>query len=398
MPEADRFAESSRRRVLFTLKASLKDGRCPYCWVLKEVCFCSKLPEIQTGINMAVLYHPQEFLRASSTGKVVSKVLGAEFLIYGIHNNRLHEIINNKNTYVLFPDDDAQTASQIIESQPDHKQPSSSDQVPGSKRDITVLVIDGTWGQARMLFSLIKRLKNDIKAVRISTDIAEDHESMFSTLRKQSEKGRVSTLEACMLLVREFGISETCTDIETVFKKLVNLIAFEKHVDSPYGIPTEDEQLASIKAHTRRRTECSGVARLEKNGINKHTDVELETLIEALKQSAKEGAMPLPMIRTCAYCDMYAHPTRIWEHVKGRPHLQVIAKYHLGRVQGPHRYLPPPGSQENADRITRELSDKLYNMSLERLLLGPTDDEKRRQPHRKKKHKPTWKQPTNQPH
>ena len=391
VPERERFVATSKRRILVALKTGLDDGRCPYCWVLCEVCYCSKLPEIETGINMAVLYHPQEFLRASSTGKTVCKVLGAEFLLYGMHNDRLDQVLDDENTYILFPDEDAKTVPQILQTMPSTSTTSST-LSPSNNRNITVLVIDGTWGQARMLFSLIKKTKGKIKAVRISTDIAEDHESMFSTLRKQSEKGRVSTLEACMLLAREFGAQDT-DNIENVFKKLVNLIAFEKHVESPYGIPTNEEQQASVAAHSRRRAECSGVGRIQKNGINKHTDIELETLIEAMKISTKKRAMPIPIIRMCAYCGMYSHPTRIWEHIKGRSHLQVIAKYYLGRVQGSHRCLPPEGSQQAAS-ITQDLADKLYDTSLQRLLLGPTDDEKHRQPDHKKKYKPTWKQPS----
>ena len=337
VPPEERFNEGSARKLKFELQKGLKDGRCPFCWVLREACYCADLPELPTTLNFAMLYHPGEFFRASSTGKMVPQILGGEFLMYGFpgHRGRIDEILQSPNTYVLFPDENAVTLADITsgtEAAGHSTESAMTPPPPRSAKDITILVLDGTWGQARALFSMISKKSPGLKKLRLDMKCAEAHTSLFSALRKQSEAGRVSTFEACMLLVEEAGYDTK--EMEGVMKRMVSCLSFEKHRPSPFEEVGAKRQKLSIEGHRRRSDECAGIPRIEKRGIKRTTDLELETWIVLLQRAAIAQPPPIPVIRRCCYCNMWLIPARMYEHVRGRNHCQTVAKAHLGRKPG----------------------------------------------------------------
>eukprot|EP01064_Diplonema_japonicum_P016031 TRINITY_DN2406_c0_g2_i4.p1 TRINITY_DN2406_c0_g2~~TRINITY_DN2406_c0_g2_i4.p1 ORF type:complete len:373 (+),score=61.41 TRINITY_DN2406_c0_g2_i4:193-1311(+) len=367
LPEERRYQASAVRRMKYALMTGLKESRCPYCWVLKEACFCDEIPEMETCINFVVLYHANEFFRSSSTGKLVCQALGGRLLVYGHHEKELEELITQPNTYILFPDETSVTLDKICEDAewhtltPDAKMAKKRERV----KEITVIVLDGTWSQARSLFSFIKSANPDIKRVRLDLEKAEIHESMFQALRKQSEAGRVSTFEACMLLLDEVDVGREA--MEDLFRRMVSILSFEKHRESPFEEVSAERAAASNAGQLRRHLECTGVTRLEKKGVKKTTDVELETWISFLKDSAIR-TLPVPVVRYCCHCELYVTPSRMLEHVRGRMHVQTIAKAHLGRPPGRSRGNAPAGNRERAKLVTQEMADELTKKSTNAML------------------------------
>ncbi|KAJ9452320.1 hypothetical protein DIPPA_00989 [Diplonema papillatum] len=379
IPEEDRYVVGAVRRLKFSLKTTLQEGRCKYCWVHSEVCYCADIAEAETPVDFYILYHPNEAFRSSSTGKLVCQSMGGRFLLYGLHQQQLKDLLADDDCYVLFPDDAATTVQEALRVEEDHTDPTdeSSQKLESCEsgkakspvkitRRLKVVVLDGTWSQARMLFSIIHRIKPDIKKIRLDLEAAEQHDSLFNILRKQSEPGRVSTYEACMLLLNEFHVETS--SLEKTFKDTMVKLAFEKHRACPFGTVSEERKQASISGTKRRYAACSGVPRMVKTGIKKTTDVELETWILLMKEAATTAPLPNPLIRHCCFCNLYASPSRLLEHVRGRMHVQTVAKAHLGRPPGRQRTMAPRGSQDNARFVTMEKAANLYNDANQRLL------------------------------
>ena len=353
LPETERFHAGSVRKLKFSVQQGLKAGRCPFCWVLRESCFCSELPAIDTGvIDFGVVYHPNEFFRATSTGKLVAQCLGGEFLLYSYDNDRLRELVHHPDTYIFFPDETAVTFAQVqapaaseapavpeaaaaaataaTEEPPAAPTTAEAAEAPTAPtRRIKVLVLDGTWGQARMLYSFLTKMNPRVKKLQLDMSIAKQHDSMFQALRKQSEEGRVSTFEACMLLAMEAGMNTE--PLRDVMQLMVRYLTFEKHRPSPFGEVSAKRARESQEGHTRRCIESTGVPRMERKGISKTTDVELETWIQYLLEASKTQDPPIPVLRRCTWCDMWLCPSRMYEHVRGRLHCMMVAKIHLGR-------------------------------------------------------------------
>eukprot|EP01063_Lacrimia_lanifica_P022841 TRINITY_DN30357_c0_g1_i1.p1 TRINITY_DN30357_c0_g1~~TRINITY_DN30357_c0_g1_i1.p1 ORF type:complete len:476 (+),score=161.33 TRINITY_DN30357_c0_g1_i1:76-1428(+) len=378
VPPERRFLEGSKRRVKHAVQQALVDERCMHCWVLREVCYCAELPEVPTRVNFAVLYHPNEYLRSTSTGKLVSQVLGGEMVVYGCHEERVNQLVDDPNTYILFPHETAVTLRDICGARPAvaDAPSSASTTLPSAQGEakaqdappaplntdalkaVTVVVLDGTWRQARTLFSLLEKRNPNIKRLRLDLAHAGAHQSLFNALRKQSEAGRVSTFEACMLLLSE--AAEDTTALEGVMKQMVSFLTFEKHTKSPFAevaVSAERKEL-SIAGQKRRTEACSGVPRLEKKAVKNSTDVELETWIEKLKNAAERLPLPPPVVRRCRHCELFLTPARLHEHLRGRLHAQTVAKDFLGRPKGRGKQcMGPEGNHARAKLITDAQAD-----------------------------------------
>eukprot|EP01065_Artemidia_motanka_P018333 TRINITY_DN21655_c0_g1_i1.p1 TRINITY_DN21655_c0_g1~~TRINITY_DN21655_c0_g1_i1.p1 ORF type:complete len:458 (+),score=132.32 TRINITY_DN21655_c0_g1_i1:49-1422(+) len=354
VPEAERYSANATRKVRLAARIAEKEHKCRYCWVFTDACYCASLPRIGNSfqkVHWVLLYHHQEFLRATSTGKLVSKCLGAEFLVFGAdpHRRRIGELLHDPRVCVLFPHEDSETLPQVLE----RAAPAASSPglAPGVSPDAALIVValDGTWGQARGLFRAISvQYGVTPRCVRLSQAAAFGHESLFNTLRQQSEAGRVCTLEACALLLQE-AESLGCASpggaaaLLSAMRHMVDVVANEKRVAAPFGSLTADEVDRSLKAQRKRQVEAEGTTRLQRWGINRQTDVEMERWIEALQEAGRRAPRPAH-VRFCCVCNTQLMTSlRLKEHLSGRKHCASVAEAHLGRSRGAprHRRLKP---------------------------------------------------------
>lgn len=85
---------------------------------------------------------------------------------------------------------------------------------------INIVLLDGTWGQARHMNLVIP---DNVPRIKLSTSM--DYVPLFNALRKQSTKGRISTLEAAILCMQEFGENDqVCETLRTNLKTMINQI------------------------------------------------------------------------------------------------------------------------------------------------------------------------------
>ena len=102
--------------------------RCKGCGLLDEFCLCADLTQIDVSTQVVVSQHPNERHRTSNTGRLVPLTLKRGRLIV---SDREFDLGDIENPVVLIPD----VAATPIE----------------DARDVTLIVPDGTWSEARRL-------------------------------------------------------------------------------------------------------------------------------------------------------------------------------------------------------------------------------------------------------
>lgn len=107
-------------------------GRCRRCWVLTAQCICASVPTLATRTRIVVIRHWKEQWKTTNTARLAALALpGLEIVDYGAPGHPINiENLNLKTPWILFPD------------------------ASGTQRQDwpeTLVVLDGTWGQARQM-------------------------------------------------------------------------------------------------------------------------------------------------------------------------------------------------------------------------------------------------------
>lgn len=156
---------------------------CIQCRRPITVCWCSYLPKPRLNISTTVhiLQHPHEEKRRIQTARILELAL-PEDMVFTYKGNRFNEkrsprlfsVVKDPNTALLFPTPDA---SMLSESE-DNKQIKN------------LLILDGTWHQARAMY-VKNTFLHDIR--KIALNISEKSQYV---IRTQPTASCVSTVEA----------------------------------------------------------------------------------------------------------------------------------------------------------------------------------------------------------
>ncbi len=117
---------------------------CVRCRRPTSACWCAELKPVQTTTRVVFLQHPRESKVAVGTARIAHLGLASSELHEGINfaeHARVSELIAKPGTALLFPGQDA-VAPETLECAPE-----------------TLLVIDGTWPQARKMMALNPALR-----------------------------------------------------------------------------------------------------------------------------------------------------------------------------------------------------------------------------------------------
>jgi len=146
-------------------------GRCPRCFMQTTVCICSHIPTLRPSVELIIIRHWKERLKPSNTARLVSHAIPSLQLIdYGAPGEVWDPaVLDLSNPALLFPDDDA----------PHLSQPSQ------------IIIVDGSWAQARKLINRIPGLKelprfaiqpNTEPRVRLRTPPSLEHVSTIEAV------------------------------------------------------------------------------------------------------------------------------------------------------------------------------------------------------------------------
>ncbi|HEY4184455.1 MAG TPA: tRNA-uridine aminocarboxypropyltransferase, partial [Polyangia bacterium] len=114
---------------------------CERCRRPTQVCYCAHVHELPTRTRVVLLQHPRERHVAVGTARMAHLVLSNSVLRLGLDFSIdpvvTAELAASPDTYLLFPGPNARDAASLPRDRP-----------------ITLVVLDGTWWQARKLFKL----------------------------------------------------------------------------------------------------------------------------------------------------------------------------------------------------------------------------------------------------
>ncbi|XP_003741130.1 DTW domain-containing protein 2 [Galendromus occidentalis] len=213
MPDSDKELESALSELseidtnecITCTKRSL----CTRCKRPINVCWCSHLPvdKIKTSTTVLILQHPNEEKRNVRTAPMLESALENCHIIRGRHFSR-HPLLrdtfsNPERSYVLYPASDAIDVEDLV----------------AVGRDYSLIVIDGTWNQAKSLYFGNKEL-HSLKKVKINPT----HPSYY-VIRTQPHNECLSTVESVALALSKM---ERWPELNSLLvKPLVAMCAFQ---------------------------------------------------------------------------------------------------------------------------------------------------------------------------
>ena len=158
---------------------------CRSCW--RAACACAPAPApAPSTLRVVVVVHPTEFLRPTSTARVLAELGAAALLVYGCpaHDRQLDALLAAEDVALLFPEDGADGPAAL-----------------GGARRPVVLVPDGPWACARALVAALDaRAGRRLRRVALAPEAVAAHASrLLDALHPGAGAGRPSTLEAVAL-------------------------------------------------------------------------------------------------------------------------------------------------------------------------------------------------------
>ena len=214
------------------------EGKCPKCMMQVEFCICAAVQNArQTMLNeqkcahlhclhFVIWIHHKERRRASNTGKILQLLLpeSSDILIQGVSKDeaRLEELLRERHAFVVYPSEDAKPVRDVCVSFPQAAQAASmastaSPTSPSMQAETPVspvaILIDGTWNQAQRMHKRFQSLKH--------VKLIPNGKSNFHW-RRQSQEGRISTIEAAALLLENFG--EPSDGLPAALQKALNIL------------------------------------------------------------------------------------------------------------------------------------------------------------------------------
>ena len=128
-------------------KRTLSDGeyrkRCYRCFRPTDSCFCHSIPRIQNRTDVLILQHQRERTHPFNTARIVNQALDRCNLIVDRNENFSHrELSLGPRAAVLYPGKDSKLLDDLV----------------AKERPEQLVIIDGTWDQARTIFRDVPQL------------------------------------------------------------------------------------------------------------------------------------------------------------------------------------------------------------------------------------------------
>jgi DTW domain-containing protein YfiP len=195
---------------------------CPRCQKPLALCVCATLTEHRGKVQVLVLRHPQEKDRALGTARMIELQVAGAKVVTGLSWRNLAAALKTpaepKDWGVLYqgakaarPGKDAPPLVAV-----DKKGAPLADQKAGLAGIKGIIVLDGTWSQAKTLWWRNAWL---LKCRRLV--LAPERPSAYGKLRREPRRDSLSTLEAAALAVSVLERDEKLYDRLTVPLRLL---------------------------------------------------------------------------------------------------------------------------------------------------------------------------------
>lgn len=183
--------------------------RCYQCFRPKSLCFCAAIPRIDNKTDVLILQHVGERFHPFNTARIVQKALRRCHLIID-HNQRLgaHHLPIQAKVGLLYPRANARSLNELS----------------AAERPSQLVIIDGTWHQARTIVRDVPQLR-DIPCYRLTPSTPGQYR-----IRREPDAQSLSTLEATVAALQQL-------EPDTIGLHQL-LTAFNQMVESQLGHPT----------------------------------------------------------------------------------------------------------------------------------------------------------------
>ncbi|MDA1051464.1 MAG: DTW domain-containing protein [Planctomycetota bacterium] len=149
--------------------------RCYQCFRPKSLCFCEAIPQIDNRTDVLILQHVGERFHPFNTARIVQKALRRCQLIAD-HNQRLaaHDLPIHANAGLLYPRANAPSLTEL----------------PAAERPDQLVIIDGTWHQAKTIVRDVPQL-HQLPCFRLEPASPGQYR-----IRREPNEQSLSTVEA----------------------------------------------------------------------------------------------------------------------------------------------------------------------------------------------------------
>lgn len=175
-------------------------GRCKTCWIKDEYCICGTIETVHTPFAISIIRHVREAFKTTNTARIAQLALPAVRIFdYGAQGEGFDaSALVEPGTFLLFPTKEPTTVR------------------PEAVRRL--LVVDGTWGQAR---TMVKRIPGLLGLPKIS--VASNHLAALR-LRSMPFPGGLTTLEALAAAVGLLEGEEKARRLHEIHDRFVSRV------------------------------------------------------------------------------------------------------------------------------------------------------------------------------
>lgn len=175
--------------------------RCFQCFRPMSLCFCEAIPHIDNSTDVLILQHVGERFHPFNTARIVQKALRHCQLIAD-HNQRLgtHYLPIQDNSGLLFPRANAPSLTEL----------------PAADRPSQLVIIDGTWHQAKTIVRDVPQLR-DMPCYGLTPSSPGRYR-----IRREPDAQSLSTLEATVAALQALEPDTVGLDqLLTAFNRMV---------------------------------------------------------------------------------------------------------------------------------------------------------------------------------
>jgi DTW domain-containing protein YfiP len=210
------------RNLKQRLEALRRNNDCPTCWMQRAHCICNQCTPIHLPKDMNInriflLVHHKEIGLKVDTVKLLlaSFPEHCRLVVGGIGSEfqqsmaELEQTLENENCIILFPDDNAQTASEL-------------DISAFEKQGMDLVVLDGTWTSASKLHR--RYIPSTARRVQLSeTSLDYLRNGNGHQLRRHPTTWRqIGTFEATRLFLNEIGSADDALKPLATYQDIAN--------------------------------------------------------------------------------------------------------------------------------------------------------------------------------
>ena len=172
-------------------------GFCPTCFFRHQWCLCSKIVPMDTRAHFILVRHYKEAFKTSNSGRIASLALSNSSLYdYGVKGAPFDpSVLDKEGTRVLFPAVGGEKKTKREE-----------------LREVkNVIILDGTWSQARRMYQRIEILRNIPKLS------LEPHHIPPIRIRQAPTSSTMATIEAIARAIEILGEPEKANYLDNLF-------------------------------------------------------------------------------------------------------------------------------------------------------------------------------------